>query len=115
MMSKLMSQMTEEQREDRRKLRHKYQERYREKLRRETFAHYSSGTMTCARCDFSNIRALTIDHIDGSGHVHRREGQPSGYRFYTLLRQRGFPSGYQVLCANCQFIKQVEEVERRNQ
>lgn len=34
--------------------------------------HYSNGTMVCACCGEKNIEFLTIDHIDGGGHTHRK-------------------------------------------
>lgn len=37
----------------------------------------------------------------------------SGYRFYGWLKSRGWPDGYQTLCANCNTIKYVEFREMR--
>lgn len=72
--------------------------------------HYSGGKMCCARCKFSDIRTLTLDHINGGGNKHRSElgGCKSVYR---SLVKNNFPSGYQILCMNCQFIKRVEQNE----
>lgn len=73
-------------------------------VKREIMEHY--GGCKCAVCGFSDIRALTIDHIDNNGAAHRREiGELTGHRFYLWLRRNGHPVGFQVLCANCQFIK----------
>ncbi len=65
-------------------------------------SHYSNGTMKCARCGFDDIRALSIDHINGGGAPHRRK---TGNDVYGWLKRNGFPEGYQVLCMNCQLIK----------
>lgn len=72
----------------------------------EVINHYSNGTNMCESCGFCDIRALTIDHVDGGGCKHRRDiGITSGWGFYKWLIDNGFPEGFQVLCANCQSIK----------
>ena len=75
--------------------------------------HYSNGTMCCVRCGFSDIRALSIDHINGGGTKHRIELGRTGEAFYRWLRMNGYPEGYQVLCHNCQWIKKSENREVR--
>lgn len=77
-----------------------YKER-REKLKIEVLAAYGS---VCACCGESHPVFLTIDHIDGSGNKHRKE-QNITSRFYEWLRKNGFPSGFQVLCFNCNMAK----------
>lgn len=82
-------------------------------LKRKTavFKHYSHGSFCCAQCGFSDIRALSVDHIEGGGRQHRREiNQP----IYHWLFKNGFPEGYQILCMNCQFIKRTENNECSN-
>ena len=68
----------------------------------DILSHYSNGTMKCAHCGFDDIRALSIDHINGGGAPHRRK---TGNDVYCWLKRNGFPEGYQVLCMNCQLIK----------
>ena len=68
----------------------------------EILSHYSDGTIKCAHCGFDDIRALSIDHIDGGGAPHRKM---TGNDIYGWLKRNGFPKGYQVLCMNCQLIK----------
>ena len=65
-------------------------------------SHYSNGIIKCAHCGFDDIRALSIDHIDGGGAPHRRM---TGNDIYGWLKRNGYPDGYQVLCMNCQLIK----------
>ena len=72
--------------------------------------HYSSGTMACVQCGFSDIRALVLDHINGGGTEHRRE-LGCGRNVWLWLARHGFPPGYQILCANCNAIKAREENE----
>lgn len=76
-------------------------------------SHYSRGTLACARCRFTDIRALTLDHIDGGGTRQRRETNVFGDVLYKSLIRAGFPAGYQVLCMNCQFVKRHENREWR--
>lgn len=81
-----------------------YDRRSLEKLRREVLTHYGNGRIACVGCGFNDIRALSIDHIDGNGHQDRqRKGY--GKNFYYWLRTHSYPEGYQTLCMNCQFIK----------
>ncbi len=78
-------------------------------------AHYSNNTRKCARCGFDDLRALTIDHINGGGTEHRKILHRTGASFYRWLRMNGYPGGYQVLCHNCQWIKRAENREFRKE
>src|SRR5437868_159596 len=61
----------------------------------------------CVKCRFSDVRALSIDHIVGGGqrHMKRIGAGHGGTTFYRWLNREGLPEGYQTLCMNCQFIK----------
>ena len=63
----------------------------------------------CCRCGFSDFRALQIDHVNGKGLTDRNKYK--GYfGFYNhVLEVNG--EGYQLLCANCNWIKRVENNE----
>lgn len=65
----------------------------------------------CAVCGFDDERALQIDHINGGG---GREVKSMGtYSMYKkILEEDG--EGYQVLCANHNWIKRVERGEKRD-
>ena len=54
----------------------------------------------CACCGESHEEFLVIDHINGGGTKHRQE-VGSGSKFYQWLKKQGFPSGFRVLCHNC--------------
>ena len=60
----------------------------------------------CVHCGFSDWRALCIDHINGGGRLDREKKQ-----LYTWLRDNNYPDGYQILCANCNLIKAIENKE----
>lgn len=75
----------------------------------DILAHYCNGKPECARCGFNDIRALQIDHINGGGTSHRKHlGSLGGSHFYRWLKLNKYPKGYQVLCANCNWIKRAE-------
>jgi predicted nucleic-acid-binding Zn-ribbon protein len=78
----------------------------------EVLSHYSA-TVTCQRCGFSDVRALSVDHVNGGGRRHIKEIQRSGSSFYHWLKQHKYPPGFQVLCMNCQWIKRSEKHEVR--
>ena len=70
-------------------------------LRKQVFAAY--GGHRCACCGETEPMFLSIDHIDNDGAELRRNGTHGrgGTAFYQWLRKNGFPSGFQVLCMNC--------------
>ncbi|MFF4026970.1 hypothetical protein ACFYY5_29380 [Nocardia elegans] len=52
---------------------------------------------------------MTIDHINGNGAAHRRSlGKNAGsLQVWRSLIADNFPSGYQVLCWNCNVAKHI--------
>lgn len=76
------------------------------KLKIETFNHYSNGNMCCKCCGERELKFLAIDHINGGGGKERRETRSrGGTKTYRMLKQNNYPSGYQVLCHNCNMAK----------
>lgn len=63
----------------------------------------------CARCGFSDVRALQIDHVKG-GNGWKEKRASLGY-FKRVMKHDG---EFQLLCANCNWIKRHEEKENRN-
>ncbi len=63
----------------------------------------------CVSCGYTDRRALQIDHIHGGGGKERDCGLVAMYR--RIIRLGG--EGYQILCANCNCIKMVENDENR--
>ena len=86
---------------------------YRIEIKRNVFDHYSNGEIKCCRCGFTDIRALSIDHINGGGTNHRKVLNRSGESFYRWLKMNNYPEGFQVLCMNCQWLKKAEKREYR--
>ena len=66
----------------------------------------------CHRCGFSDIRALQIDHVNGGGGKELREiGNGKVMTQIMALPIEEARSKYQVLCANCNWIKKAENGE----
>lgn len=64
----------------------------------------------CIRCGFSDIRALQIDHVEGGGVRELRAlGSHGVYRKVMECP----PGIYQLLCANCNWIKRYEQNENQ--
>lgn len=83
------------------------------KIKLQVFNAYSDDHIECKKCGYTDIRALSIDHIDGSGHAHKDHlgKRLKGESIYRWLKAHNFPQGFQVLCMNCQFIKRHENNE----
>lgn len=58
----------------------------------------------CVCCKISDLIFLTIDHIAGDGKKDRINSR-NPYTLYRRLCKLNFPSGFQVLCFNCNFAK----------
>ena len=86
---------------------------YRQLQKVNALTHYGGGKLACVKCGYGDIRALSIDHINGEGHKHRQ--LIKGSNIYVWLRKNGYPEGYQTLCMRCQWIKRDEnkELEQR--
>jgi hypothetical protein len=79
----------------------------------------------CVRCDFTDPRALQVDHVNDDGAEHRRslsdgpfeKGKPQSgafmYRYYNDILLNADSGKFQLLCANCNTIKRAEHVERQ--
>ena len=129
-----LKRYAQEHREDMRRNRKRWQEkrgedywktfyiRHREELKAKTrewnhkikllalSAYSENGTPRCLRCGVNDIDVLTIDHINGGGNEHRRQLRVgSGTHFFYWLRRNNYPSGFQVLCWNCNVKKRLRE------
>ncbi len=84
----------------------KFSREYNRRTKEKVFQRY--GGIRCACCGETNIVFLTIDHINGGGVQHRRAiKNKGGVNFYHYLAKNNFPSGYQVLCFNCNAAKSI--------
>lgn len=81
----------------------------RDRTKYEVMFHYSKGTLSCKHCGIDVYPLLTIDHINNDGAEHRRKichGKASSLT-YTWLRKNSYPEGFQVLCQNCNYFKDM--------
>ena len=79
------------------------------KLKGDVINHYSNGSNKCTQCGIKGIEFLNIDHIEGrkkQGHARHIKGS----RLYRLLKREKYPSGFQVLCWNCNNKKHLDKV-----
>ena len=90
-----------------------YYKRHSQEVRLKVFAHYGpNGEIRCSwpGCEWTDVRALSIDHVNGGGNKHRETlgfgYGGGGWYFYAWLIREGYPEGYQTLCMNHQFVKE---------
>jgi len=84
------------------------QKRWYIKVREEMFILLGNK---CVQCGFSDRRALQIDHIRGGGIKERRKGNTRSFHQKVLKSTKTKENKYQLLCANCNWIKRFENKE----
>lgn len=62
----------------------------------------------CRKCGFTDPRALQVDHINGDG---ARERRTMNLHRFSIIVLRDTTNKYQLLCANCNWIKRHEKKE----
>ena len=70
----------------------------------------------CVRCGQRDLRCLQLDHINGGGNKdskNRYRGTQQLYRYYLKHPLEAFKK-YQILCANCNWIKRYENQESKH-
>jgi len=65
----------------------------------------------CCRCGFTDKRALQIDHINGNGIKERRLYNAKDFWRIVIKSIENKENKYQLLCANCNWIKRHENKE----
>jgi len=65
----------------------------------------------CVKCGFIDKRALQIDHINGGGYQEIKN-LSARQRYYNVLKSVKLKENkYQLLCANCNWIKRFTDKE----
>lgn len=66
-----------------------------------------NGKLQCnwSNCEVVDPDMLTIDHINNDGAIDRKCS--AGKNPYRALKTKGFPDGYQTLCWNHQWKKEL--------
>lgn len=90
------------------------QREYYKKARLEALEYYGGKPPKCSVCGESRTMCLSIDHINNNGAEHRREMakeyncKVGGNNILTWLKKHNYPKGFQVLCYNCNIIKELK-------
>ena len=81
---------------------------YNLKLKIRCYNHYSNFNIKCNCCGENMIEFLSIDHVNNDGCEHRKT-VGNGTALYKWLINNKFPSGFQLLCHNCNFAKGTDK------
>jgi len=73
------------------------------KVKLEVMEKYGGARCNC--CGESELLFLQMDHLNGNGNQHRK--QEKIVTMFRWLKKKGFPPGFQVLCANCNYGKRM--------
>lgn len=65
----------------------------------------------CVSCGIADIRVLQIDHVNGGGSKERKGVGPRTHLQRVLRSIANGERHYQLLCANCNWIKRHENRE----
>jgi hypothetical protein len=80
-------------------------------LKQEVLAHYGpNGVLCCCweGCTVVDPDMLSIDHVNNGGNIERRTTSYSGgMSYYAKLKRDGYPQGFQTLCHNHQWKKEI--------
>ncbi len=71
----------------------------------------SSNNLSCVRCGFVDVRALQLDHVNGGGSRFLGNGRSPYTHYGQILKDEDIKGKYQILCANCNWIKRYENNE----
>jgi hypothetical protein len=84
------------------------------KNKTQVLSHYGPNQEArCAviGCNVDDLDMLTLDHLENDGATHRRAiGSTGGQTTYRWIIRNGFPEGFQTLCWNHQFKKELARV-----
>ena len=79
-------------------------------LKEECLEHYGRK---CSCCGETIIQFLTLDHEYGNGNNHRKKlfkHNVGGAHMYRWLKKNNFPTGYAILCMNCNWAKRYGNI-----
>ena len=80
-------------------------------IKLEVLSHYGPKGKPCCSwkgCDINDIDLLSLDHIENGGAKDRNSGKnPGGINGYWIVKRKGYPEGYQTLCHNHQWKKEI--------
>jgi len=89
----------------------KHPERHRKSIneyrRKQRLAAIAILGGVCKKCGFSDVRALQIDHINGGGVKELKKVNGTEHTKKVIRSVLNKENKYQLLCANCNWIKRV--------
>lgn len=96
--------------EECRQQRNKDSNAYRAETKLLVLSHYGpNGKLQCSwpDCTVIDPDMLSLDHVNNDGSKDRAGSCPGGVQFYVKLKGKGFPEGFQTLCHNHQWKKEL--------
>lgn len=88
---------------------YQWEKQHRDEIRTESIKLLGGK---CIRCNFNDVRALQFDHINGGGNKNKKTINRR-YELYVLEQIRNHSGIFQLLCANCNWIKKAENNESK--
>jgi hypothetical protein len=85
---------------------------YKVRLKIEVLSHYGpQGKLQCSwpECAVTDVDMLSLDHMNNDGAQDRKSEHRGGggSKTYCRVRKQGFPDGFQTLCHNHQWKKEL--------
>lgn len=80
-------------------------------LKYEVLAHYGvNGEARCCwpGCNVEDLDMLSLDHVNNDGAQHRKTIKGAAGSLYYDVKSKGYPTGFQTLCYNHQWKKELE-------
>lgn len=93
------------------KTRRIYQSKKRKEFRQKIIAKFGGK---CIQCGFNDWRALQVDHVNGGGTQEVKIVFNRNRDKYNQSLLKDKSNKYQLLCANCNWIKKYEKDENAN-
>ncbi len=88
--------------------REKAQRRWRENRRRLRREATEALGGRCVHCGLDDFRCLQIDHVNDDGYDDRKRDGSTWYQKMVRRIIAGDTAPYQLLCANCNWIKRFD-------
>jgi 5-methylcytosine-specific restriction endonuclease McrA len=79
-------------------------QQHRRQIREEMLEAYGAQ---CVYCGIKDIDVLDLDHIKPVLRSAKEYKKETGINFHAKLRKLDWPSGYQLLCKNCNYKKEL--------
>ena len=78
-------------------------------IKLDVLSHYGKdGQLKCcwSGCEVDDPDMLSLDHLNNDGAKDRAQGK-AGIKHYRMLKKENYPDGFQTLCHNHQWKKEL--------